>query len=102
MRALTRVRVFWDRNSKFMDVEKFSFAVSRKRDWASLMCAICIAVAPEVPGTASRELREFLGCCLKKESMRQWTAAQLMNHPYVMQSNYGQNHSGGLVNGGGS
>ncbi|KAK9099941.1 hypothetical protein Scep_023371 [Stephania cephalantha] len=83
---------------------RFPFAVSRQGDWASLMCAICIAPPPEAPGTASRELREFLGCCLQKEPARRWTAAQLLSHPFVLQSSPGGGGGGGggVVNGGGS
>ncbi|GJU59223.1 mitogen-activated protein kinase kinase 5-like protein [Tanacetum coccineum] len=62
---------------------KFPFAVGRQGDWASLMCAICMAQPPEAPATASREFRDFVSCCLKREPKRRWTAQQLLGHPFV-------------------
>ncbi|KAK9130189.1 hypothetical protein Sjap_010676 [Stephania japonica] len=67
---------------------RFPLAVSRQGDWASLMCAICIAPPPEAPPTASREFRDFLACCLHKEPGRRWTATQLLNHPFLKQTTH--------------
>ncbi|KAF8400378.1 hypothetical protein HHK36_013676 [Tetracentron sinense] len=65
---------------------RFPFAVGRQGDWATLMCAICIAQPPEAPASASREFRNFIACCLQREPSRRWTAAQLLNHPFVLQN----------------
>lgn len=62
---------------------RFPFAVGRQGDWASLMCAICMSQPPEAPATASREFRDFISCCLQRDPARRWTAAQLLNHPFV-------------------
>ncbi|XP_071741987.1 mitogen-activated protein kinase kinase 5-like [Rutidosis leptorrhynchoides] len=62
---------------------RFPFAVGRQGDWASLMCAICMSQPPEAPATASREFRNFVSCCLQRDPARRWTAAQLLQHPFV-------------------
>lgn len=62
---------------------RFPFAVGRQGDWASLMCAICMAQPPEAPATASREFRDFVSCCLQRDPAKRWTAAQLLRHPFV-------------------
>ncbi|OWM69539.1 mitogen-activated protein kinase kinase 5-like [Punica granatum] len=66
---------------------RFPFAVGRQGDWASLMCAICMAEPPEAPLTASKEFREFISCCLQREPARRWTATQLLRHPFILQHN---------------
>ncbi|GMH17449.1 hypothetical protein Nepgr_019290 [Nepenthes gracilis] len=82
---------------------RFPFAVGRQGDWASLMCAICMAAPPEAPSTASRELRDFISRCLQKEPARRWTAAQLLNHPFILQNTDGERRGGvGLAIGGAS
>ncbi|CAK9179812.1 unnamed protein product [Ilex paraguariensis] len=75
---------------------RFPFAVGRQGDWASLMCAICMSQPPEAPATASRELREFIACCLQRDPARRWTAGQLLRHPFIVQhssstTNHGSN-----------
>ncbi|PSS18167.1 Mitogen-activated protein kinase [Actinidia chinensis var. chinensis] len=65
---------------------RFPFAVGRQGDWASLMCAICMAQPPEAPPTASREFQDFIACCLQRDPARRWTAAQLLRHPFVTQN----------------
>lgn len=65
---------------------RFPFSVSRQGDWASLMCAICLAPPPEAPPTASREFRDFISRCLQREPERRWNAAQLLNHPFIVQN----------------
>ncbi|KAJ6795876.1 putative MAP kinase family protein [Iris pallida] len=54
-----------------------------RRDWASLMCAICYSNPPEAPPSASREFRSFIACCLQKEPNRRQTAGQLLQHPFI-------------------
>ncbi|MCL7023792.1 hypothetical protein MKW94_021714 [Papaver nudicaule] len=69
---------------------KFPFNVSRQGDWASLMCAICIAPPPEAPPTASREFRSFLSVCLQREPSKRWTAERLLLHPFIAQNRQNQ------------
>ncbi|CAL5186702.1 unnamed protein product [Lathyrus oleraceus] len=65
-------------------VGHFPFLQSGQRpDWAMLMCAICFSDPPSLPDTASLEFRDFVECCLKKESGERWTAAQLLTHPFL-------------------
>ncbi|GAA0173626.1 hypothetical protein Leryth_011378 [Lithospermum erythrorhizon] len=73
---------------------KFPFAVGRQGDWASLMCAICMAPPPEAPGSASREFRDFIACCLQRDPPRRWTAVRLLQHPFIVM-NCGGNGGGG-------
>ncbi|KDP32689.1 hypothetical protein JCGZ_14745 [Jatropha curcas] len=62
----------------------FPFLTPGQRpDWATLMCAICFGDPPSLPENASDEFRNFLECCLQKESTKRWTAAQLLSHPFV-------------------
>ncbi|KAK8630099.1 hypothetical protein V6N13_078910 [Hibiscus sabdariffa] len=63
---------------------KFPFAVGRQGDWASLMCAICMSQPPEAPPTASFEFRHFISCCLQMDPTRRLTAAQLLQHPFIV------------------
>ncbi|GMH03901.1 hypothetical protein Nepgr_005740 [Nepenthes gracilis] len=65
---------------------RFPFKVSRPGDWASLMCAICMATPPEPPLTASREFRDFISCCLHREPAGRWTARQLLDHPFILRN----------------
>ncbi|KAK7261937.1 hypothetical protein RIF29_28261 [Crotalaria pallida] len=62
---------------------RFPFAVGRQGDWASLMCAICMAPPPEAPVTASNEFRDFVSRCLQREPSRRWTASRLLGHPFI-------------------
>ncbi|KAH7866912.1 hypothetical protein Vadar_026584 [Vaccinium darrowii] len=75
---------------------RFPFAVGRQGDWASLMCAICLSQPPEAPPTASREFREFIGCCLQRDPAKRWTAAELLRHPFITQ-NTGGGGGGGVA-----
>ncbi|KAG4198868.1 hypothetical protein ERO13_A05G113300v2 [Gossypium hirsutum] len=68
---------------------RFPFAVGRQGDWASLMCAICMSQPPEAPPTASNEFRHFISCCLQRDPARRWSAAQLLQHPFILR---GQPH----------
>ncbi|GAV82672.1 Pkinase domain-containing protein [Cephalotus follicularis] len=70
---------------------RFPFAVERQGDWASLMIAICMSQPPEAPPTASREFRDFIACCLQRDPMRRWTAAQLLQHPFILRGQVNQN-----------
>ncbi|XP_057967758.1 mitogen-activated protein kinase kinase 5 [Malania oleifera] len=64
-------------------VGRFPFTVERPGDWASLMWAICMSHPPTPPPTASRQLREFIACCLQREPAKRWTAVQLLQHPFI-------------------
>ncbi|XP_047340875.1 mitogen-activated protein kinase kinase 5-like [Impatiens glandulifera] len=64
-------------------VGRYPFSVSRQGDWASLMCAICLAPPPEAPETASREFKDFISCCLQREPTKRWSAVQLLRHPFI-------------------
>ncbi|CAL0312347.1 unnamed protein product [Lupinus luteus] len=55
----------------------------QRPDWATLMCSICFGDPPSLPEGASAEFRNFIECCLKKESRERWSAAQLLTHPFV-------------------
>ncbi|KAK4781849.1 hypothetical protein SAY86_015951 [Trapa natans] len=55
-------------------------------DWATLMCAICFGDPPSSPAGASEEFRNFIECCLQKDSSKRWSAQQLLSHPFVSQS----------------
>ncbi|KAA8541558.1 hypothetical protein F0562_022710 [Nyssa sinensis] len=70
---------------------RFPFAVGRQGDWASLMVAICMSQPPEAPPTASREFRDFIACCLRRDPARRWTAVQLLRHPFIIQNTGGSN-----------
>ncbi|GMN48089.1 hypothetical protein TIFTF001_017267 [Ficus carica] len=70
---------------------RFPFDVGRGGDWASLMCAICMSQPPQAPATASREFRDFIACCLKREPGTRWTASMLLRHPFITQNTAGQN-----------
>ncbi|XP_044487691.1 mitogen-activated protein kinase kinase 5-like [Mangifera indica] len=63
---------------------RFPFSVGRQGDWASLMMAICMSQPPEAPPTASRDFRDFIACCLQRDPPRRWTAAQLLQHPFIL------------------
>ncbi|KAG6515361.1 mitogen-activated protein kinase kinase 7-like [Zingiber officinale] len=54
-------------------------------DWAALMVAICLGEAKGVlpEGAASDEFRAFIDCCLRKESGKRWSVAELLGHPFV-------------------
>ncbi|KAH1075581.1 hypothetical protein J1N35_027909 [Gossypium stocksii] len=66
-------------------VGHFPFLPAGQRpDWATLMCAICFGDPPSLPPGASDEFRNFMECCLQKESSKRWTASQLLNHPFLI------------------
>lgn len=69
---------------------RFPFAVGRQGDWASLMFAICFAQPPEAPEMASREFRDFISRCLQKDPHSRWTAAQLLQHPFILRAGQSQ------------
>ncbi|CAO2842153.1 unnamed protein product [Amaranthus hypochondriacus] len=75
---------------------RFPFNNGRQGDWASLMCAICMNDPPSAPPSASREFRNFIQCCLQREPRKRWTAATLLNHPFIV------NNTGGGGGGGGA
>ncbi|MFS7981163.1 putative mitogen-activated protein kinase kinase STE-STE7 family [Helianthus anomalus] len=51
------------------------------------MCAICMSKPPEAPATASPEFRDFVSRCLQRDPARRWTAAKLLQHPFVSNNN---------------
>lgn len=55
----------------------------QRPDWATLMCAICFGEPPSLPDGCSDEFRSFVECCLQKESKNRWSAAQLLEHPFL-------------------
>ncbi|XWS16701.1 hypothetical protein CRYUN_Cryun34aG0113600 [Craigia yunnanensis] len=67
---------------------RFPFAVGRQGDWASLMCAICMSQPPEAPPSASYEFRHFISCCLQRDPARRWTAARLLQHPFIVRGEH--------------
>ncbi|KAK9115816.1 hypothetical protein Sjap_014763 [Stephania japonica] len=65
-------------------VGRFPYLVEGERpDWASLMCKICFGEPPSLPEGASQDFRDFVGCCLQKDSKKRWTVEQLLGHPFV-------------------
>lgn len=55
----------------------------QRPDWATLMCTICFGEPPSLPEGVSDEFRSFLDCCLQKDSIKRWSAAQLLTHPFL-------------------
>lgn len=55
----------------------------QRPDWATLMCSICFGEPPSLPDTVSKEFRNFIDCCLQKDSAKRWTASQLLSHPFL-------------------
>ncbi|XP_077236006.1 MAP kinase kinase 9 [Tasmannia lanceolata] len=56
----------------------------QRPDWSTLMCAICFGEPPSIPATASHDFRDFITCCLQKESIRRWSVAKLLAHPFIV------------------
>lgn len=54
--------------------------------WASLMCAICFSNPPQAPVSASDDFRSFISSCLQMEPNRRRTAQQLLQHPFITQT----------------
>ncbi|KAM0832100.1 hypothetical protein ACQ4PT_065110 [Festuca glaucescens] len=61
----------------------FGENLGRQGDWAALMVAICYSDPPEPSAPASPELRSFISCCLQKNPAKRFSAAQLLQHPFV-------------------
>ncbi|XP_057762905.1 mitogen-activated protein kinase kinase 9 [Arachis stenosperma] len=59
----------------------------QRPDWATLMWAICFGERPSLPEGVSTEFRDFVECCLKKDSSQRWTAPQLLTHPFLSRNN---------------
>ncbi|KAE8712485.1 Mitogen-activated protein kinase kinase 7 [Hibiscus syriacus] len=55
----------------------------QKPDWATLMVSICFGEPPVLPLGASDEFRNFMECCLQKESSKRWTASELLEHRFL-------------------
>ncbi|CAA3009522.1 mitogen-activated protein kinase kinase 9-like [Olea europaea var. sylvestris] len=55
----------------------------QRPDWATLMCAICFDEPPSLPESASEIFKNFIQCCLQKDSSKRWSATQLLSHPFV-------------------
>ncbi|CAL1408954.1 unnamed protein product [Linum trigynum] len=55
-----------------------------RADCSTLMAMICGAEPPEAPATAPAEFRDFISCCLRREPMARWSAAELLSHPFIL------------------
>ncbi|KAI4375496.1 hypothetical protein MLD38_013358 [Melastoma candidum] len=53
-------------------------------DLTRLSHAICQGEPPQLPLRASSELRDFVASCLQKDNTKRWTAAELLNHPFIL------------------
>ncbi|KAJ1263897.1 hypothetical protein BS78_09G221400 [Paspalum vaginatum] len=59
--------------------------------WAGAAADVLAAVrligytdaVPEVPGWLSADAKDFLGKCLRRDASERWTAAQLLEHPFL-------------------
>lgn len=58
-------------------------APGQRPDWATLMCAICFGEPPSLPEGTSENFRNFVECCLQKDSSKRWSATQLLAHPFL-------------------
>ncbi|KAK4362710.1 hypothetical protein RND71_017951 [Anisodus tanguticus] len=56
----------------------------QRPDWATLMCAICFGEPPSLPEGTSKCFKDFIECCLQKESSKRWSAQQLLQHPFIL------------------
>ncbi|GLJ46616.1 hypothetical protein SUGI_0982220 [Cryptomeria japonica] len=61
-------------------------APGQKADWPTLMCAICYGDPPSPPASASADFQNFIRCCLHKDARKRWTAAQLLEHQFIIKS----------------
>ncbi|XP_062026418.1 mitogen-activated protein kinase kinase 5-like [Rosa rugosa] len=73
-------------------VGRYPFSVDRyqKGYWFRLTWVICMSQPPEAPSTASREFRHFIACCLQREPNKRFSAAQLLQHPFISGNGGGQ------------
>ncbi|KAL2546737.1 Mitogen-activated protein kinase kinase 9 [Forsythia ovata] len=55
----------------------------QRPDWATLMCAICFGEPPCLPENTSEYFKNFIECCMQKDSSKRWSATQLLSHPFV-------------------
>ncbi|XP_009616882.1 mitogen-activated protein kinase kinase kinase 17-like [Nicotiana tomentosiformis] len=54
---------------------------------ASLLCHIAFSgQIPEIPKFLSSQARDFLSECLRRDPKQRWSAKQLLNHPFLEQS----------------
>jgi len=52
--------------------------------FADLYVAVTMEESPNVPkGEFTPEFVDFISQCLKKDAIERWTAAQLLNHPFL-------------------
>lgn len=56
----------------------FSFAVGREGDLGNLMRAICTLDPPKSLATPSRELRDFIPCCLHRDPTKRLVVGILL------------------------
>ncbi|KAJ4710102.1 Mitogen-activated protein kinase [Melia azedarach] len=56
-----------------------------KPDWPTLMLAICFGEPPSLPDCSSEKFKDFINCCLQKDSSKRWTASQLLLHPFIVE-----------------
>ncbi|KAJ3365330.1 hypothetical protein GGF31_008569 [Allomyces arbusculus] len=64
-----------------------------KNPWAALY-RIVEDACPPLPDNISDDMRSFLLCCLQKDENARWTAAQLLQHPWIVHSVYNQGRRG--------
>ncbi|KAJ3353252.1 hypothetical protein GGF32_003155 [Allomyces javanicus] len=64
-----------------------------KNPWAALY-RIVEDACPPLPDNISDDMRSFLLCCLQKDENARWTAAQLLQHPWIVHSVYNQRRRG--------
>ncbi|MED6163265.1 hypothetical protein PIB30_078244 [Stylosanthes scabra] len=44
--------------------------------------------APEIPGSVSEEVKDFLGKCFRSEASKRWTVKELLGHAFVAESRF--------------
>ena len=53
------------------------------REKNQIIYKVGVGGVPEVPDTASKEAKEFVGHCLQSDPRKRWTAEQLLEHSFV-------------------
>ncbi|CAN1331840.1 Mitogen-activated protein kinase kinase 7 [Linum perenne] len=55
----------------------------QRPNWSSLMCTICFGEGPPLPEEALVEFKDFIKCCLQKDSSQRLMVTELLAHPFV-------------------
>ncbi|KAL2553712.1 Mitogen-activated protein kinase kinase 7 [Forsythia ovata] len=50
----------------------------------SLIWEICFKEPPCMPKDASEHFKDFIKCCLQKDSTKRWTVQKLLSHPFII------------------